>query len=646
MKTWARCRRGHASPRNKLSYSKLIFRQITNQTAWSSVSLQCKLNCHCLGLPYALFLPAQLNLTDKLQNWFQNRRAKAKQQRKQEEFEVNQGQPFTSAVEDDQDDDVDLQAETKVSAQAHQQDSTPLAMPAPASESAATSIDQKASQEASWASLQRALTQAKAEQVKHHQEIMHHTQMQRAQSNGVVPHQIPNQLSNEPPSNPAFVHAPPPWQHRQSLMEPWSPTNQFQDTTFDFGFGHAQSAASHDNTQQRHPADFIPETQVMPQGPWQEGLPTPTGTMADNVEAHFIGSPDLHLPQYPGSRRGSVAESLTANFGHFALASESPQSASSSCHIVPEVLRQPDGPLDLAARRKRPRPAALTSSALRSRSYGALTSVSPTVRPGMMPAPHAVRHVKSTGHSLNARFGGIRKASSAQRSPINVATFAEAEAFHRLMAQQAAANAQSYGPDASTPIVPTSAGFHTPTQTDEHSGFAIQRMDLASRFQLPNTQHLTLNTTSPPATPFDPHFVHHGQHLSMPPVSAPPQYATFPEFTPPYSAGPLTNSSWSDAPLTSPDMPNFPQVTYIPSLKYAPKMESPQSQFQQFVLPSDSKPDLHTTNASPEQKKMEFFIQEFPNQKEEHAHVAQQLASNRPKNYVFANSAPSDYDQS
>ena len=46
----------------------------------------------------------------------------------------------------------------------------------------------------------------------------------------------------------------------------------------------------------------------------------------------------------------------------------------------------------------------------------------------------------------------------------------------------------------------------------------------------------------------------------------------------------------------------------------------------------------------PEGKKTEFYIQEFPGQKEEHAHVAQQLAqSSKPKNYVFANTTQGDF---
>ena len=514
-----------------------------------------------------------------------------------------------------------------------------------------TPTDLKTSKEASWASLQRAIRQA--EMAKNQQQAFQQTQMQRSGSSSEMSQQPhPMQLPMRALHHQSYGSMPPQWQAKQSLMDPWSPSHTFQDTTFDFGFDHSDpSDVCKDAINEMPPPGFVPDHLSTTHDAWREALHTTQGVIGDKVEAHFLASPDMPLPQYPESRRGSAAESLTANFGTFALASESPQNMASSTPMMIEALRQSEGPLDIAARRKRPRPAALTSASLRSRSYGALTSVSPTFRPGMTPAAHTVRHVKSTGHNLNARFGGIRKASSAQRSPINVSTFAEAEAFHRLMARQAAAAAQSHGVPVSgsecpTPVVSPGLAINTQMQHDDGTGFTGQKFDLTSRYQLPVTQHLTQATASPPVTPFNAEFAHHHPHLSMPPVSAPPQYATFPEYTPPYSAGPLTNSSWSDAPLTSPDMPNFPPVTYIPSLNHPQKMESPHPHFQHFVLPSDSKSDLNRIGPTPEQKKTEFFIQEFPNQKEEHANIAQQLVQNRPKNYVFANTAPSDYDQS
>jgi hypothetical protein len=171
-----------------------------------------------------------------------------------------------------------------------------------------------------------------------------------------------------------------------------------------------------------------------------------------------------------------------------------------------------------------------------------------------------------------------------------------------------------------------------------------QSMDLATRYQLPMTQHLTLTTASPPTTPFALEFDHSQGGYSMAPVSAPLQYASLPDYTPPYSAGPLTNSSWSDAPLTSPELPSFPPVTYIPSINHSQKSESFSGHFHDFILASDCKPESDSGSSTSESKKTDFLIQEFPNQKEQHANVARQLAQNKPKTYVFANTAPSDYD--
>ena len=68
--------------------------------------------------------------------------------------------------------------------------------------------------------------------------------------------------------------------------------------------------------------------------------------------------------------------------------------------------------------------------------------------------------------------------------------------------------------------------------------------------------------------------------------------------------------------------------------------------YPNFVLPSEGKTGYEGGDHVPETKPTEFYIQEFPNQREEHAHIAQKLPANKPKNYVFANTAPGDYDQS
>jgi hypothetical protein len=358
-----------------------------------------------------------------------------------------------------------------------------------------------------------------------------------------------------------------------------------------------------------------------------------------------LQSPELPSPIYHDSRRSSGTEALAANFGSFALAT--PIDDYHSDLDGPDDLSPPGTHIDIASRRKRPGPAALTSASLRSRSYGALTSTSPTVRSGFTPPSHTVRHVKSTGHSLNARFAGVRKPSSAQRSPVNT-SFAQAEAYQRLLLQQASDNGQitSHSVGSATPIA--SPGLSINTQVGDT--LLAHKAEIARSYQLAASQHLTLATASPPATPFGNEYIQH----QPPPVSAPPQYAAFADYTPPYSAGPSTTSSWPDAPLTSPEVPGFSTHTFSQVQRMShgsdPGAWNPHNIHpSHFVLPSDDRHSYHGSsdhmaNMHPA-KPPEFFIQEFPKQKEEHARAAQALSQSRPKNYVFANTAPADYDQ-
>lgn len=435
--------------------------------------------------------------------------------------------------------------------------------------------------------------------------------------------------------------------------ETWSaPPQHFQDTSFDFGFGSEDPPSiSLENPAfqciERQSGYVTPIAASVESWPHHLQMPQPLfhERMGPNGD---LQSPELPSPGYHDSRRSSGTEALAANFGQFALAT--PVDDYHSDLDGPDSLGQPEAHMDLASRRKRPGPAALTSASLRSRSYGALTATSPTVRSGFTPPTHTVRHVKSSGANLNARFAGVRKPSSAQRSPINT-SFAQAEAYHRLLLQQVGDGRQ---------MAPTSTiGSTTPTaspglsiDTQVPGSLDAHKAEIARSYQLAASQHLTLAASSPPATPFGPEYA-----AQQPPsISAQPQYAMFADYTPPYSAGPLTNSSWPDAPLTSPDISNFPAHSHSFTHLQRMSQASDPGVFHhhnvhpsQFVLPSDGRLSYHGSADSPPSHVMskppEFFIQEFPKQKEEHAHAAQQLPPNRPKNYVFANTAPSDYDQ-
>ncbi|KIX07246.1 uncharacterized protein Z518_01899 [Rhinocladiella mackenziei CBS 650.93] len=588
-------------------------------------------------------LAIQTNLKiQRVGNWFQNRRAKAKHEKKREEYEAQ-----NAAKTDDNSKPGDANGAT-VSTTPKQEIASPTrSVASPKKEekpiTPTSPIKVKIagdSKEAGWASLQRALGQAKAAHAQ--QAPQPEVTMPPPQSMSTT--QLPLRVNGHQPSSSTSSISK--WSTQHASAVPYPSPITLQDTSFDFGFDQdvLTNTSSQANTAGDPIVDYVPEPFVVTPEDWQETLTTPTGhAQQQNEPVAVLPSPGLTMPSYPSSRRQSTTEELSNNFGNFALVSSSPN--------VPMGRRgsQPfcpphSGPLDIAARRKRPRPAALTSASLRSRSYGALTSVSPTFRQGVMtpPVPHAVRHVKSAGQSLNSRYAGIRKASSAQRSPMCVPNFAEAEAFDQLMAQQAAA-AQSLA-DLPAPMLSPDLYPNDPMTDPEKNPYFAQSEDLPHQFSMPTTQNLAITTTSPPITPLVPDFMAgaQSQQSLVPPASAPPQYASFPDYTPPYSAGPLTNSSWPDAPLTSPDVPSFPPVTYVPSLGYPSQSDGPNGPFQQFILPSDNKSDLGL-DLQADQRKTEFYIQEFPNQKEEHAHVAQQLAQQKPKNYVFANTAPQDY---
>ncbi|EXJ91127.1 hypothetical protein A1O1_04236 [Capronia coronata CBS 617.96] len=589
-------------------------------------------------------LAIQTNLKfQRVGNWFQNRRAKAKQQKRQEEFEAQNGsqkQPESKETPSAGTPKRETQAETRAEA------ASPMrSVPSPSKRSQSSAQNSPSPvrltdrfKEASWASLQRALGQAKAAQNKQptQPKVTMPPPELPPQS---VPMQLPLRMNGHHPSFSASSL--PTWPNQPPSAAPYPSPMTLQDTSFDFGFDTEPSNTSSQGTDSNDAmADFIHDSFVVTPEDWQEPLATPKGMpQQQNDPSNTLPSPGLTMPSYPSSRRESATDDLSNNFGNFALVSSSPTVRTH--RRASELIRPPQsGALDIAARRKRPRPAALTSTSLRSRSYGALTSVSPTFRQGVMntpPVPHTVRHVKSAGHSLNSRYAGVRKSSSAQRSPMCVASFAEAEAFNQLMAQQAI-NAQTL---AELPAPSLSPDLVADTQMNDPEKNPFRARNINPMLA---TQNLSGTTASPPGSPMMGTSMMRGlsQQSLCPPASAPAHYSSFQDYTPPYSAGPLTNSSWSDAALTSPEMPSFPSVSYVPSLGYAGLSDGLHGQYHHAVLPSDHKSDL-TYDAQLDRRQTEFYIQEFPNQKEEHANIAQHLSQQKPRNYVFANSAPQDY---
>lgn len=594
-----------------------------------------------VSIPTSIYVSVSLTHS---QNWFQNRRAKAKQQRKQEEFENSQQQqqqPQTGShstqdqVEDDDEDDDDKQEEDEeYNKQELTDPRTDIWRQKPESSLSQTRNTQSVDvRELGYASLNRALAAAEAAQ--HTQSAV--TQLPPAldEKFAMPPPEMPRQTAL--PQSVMPIHAMPAfplhttqsnWCTPQEVQPVWpsSPINA-SDMNFDFGFDTSVTQNLNESIDLTSPSNTTCSQTYGPISPDEWEAPMITPTMPVHPQTDFrqpLQSPCFPLPTYASSsRRPSIADSLTNNLEQIVLTANSgnasfPHSAS----VSPGTS---DSGIGLAARRKRPGLAPLKGEALRSRSHGALTaSASPTFRPGMTPpTAQPLRHSKSTGYSLNSQYAGVRKSSLPRKSPL-AASFAESD-FQKFMAHKMI---DHEGHSQLTPINTTYtrhpslpeqalAQFHA-HQMPKH---ATQMAERPTRSQM----------ASPPITPFQTDFFNGMHPASMMPSSIQAQYASTADWTPPYSAGPLTNSSLSDAPLTSPDFAHFspfPPVQYIPSLSPATHGRTDEPSNHWLFSADDSPRPMALPNTAAMNKAADDFkinLYEFPNQKEAHAQATRQL---------------------
>lgn len=570
-----------------------------------------------------------LNLP-RVANWFQNRRAKAKQQRKQEEFESAQKQMAASkqgAGQKSTDDDDDEEDEEEPNQESEVQDGQQSAAsttdeetkiqssPSPTRGPTRPEVSISARDRAD-ASLRRAIAAAEA---------MHKAQTPKSVAEEPKPERPSSPIKRsqnqaQPQPLPQFGD----WARSSELQTSWlpSPTTGC-DMSFDFGFNGSDAQLLPEHAILPSPADSTSQGFKSPEA-WESNAITPT--MANHHHSqiqHPITSSGISMSSYVGSRRPSAADTLTNNFNDIEIANVGPRMSFQTSGSVSSSASE--NGTDLASRRRRPRPAALVSASLRSRSYGALTAASPTFRQGMTPpTTQTLRHVKSTGHSLNGHYAGIRKSSIPQKSPLHY-SFAEAEAFQQLMAQKAKQNETK---QALSPVETCSMAL---SRAQEHVMAAMAQQN-TSLVDLPPT---TL-VQSPPVTPFNQSFF--GQPPSMLATSIQQQYASASE-TPPYSAGPMTNTSW-DFPLTSPDVASFPQTSLLPNMPFTTAGED--AALNAWMCASDHSPACGG-GTSTGHRDAEWYIHEFPGQKEELAHTTQLLDRPAPRHYAFENRGQQDF---
>ncbi|KAL4809601.1 hypothetical protein BDV18DRAFT_132424 [Aspergillus unguis] len=278
--------------------------------------------------------------------------------------------------------------------------------------------------------------------------------------------------------------------------------------------------------------------------------------------------------------------------------------------------------LDLAARRKRPRPAAIGTS--RSSSILPTSAMSPTTR-GQ--SHNTVKQSKSA-QSLNSHYAGIRKASS-QRSPLNLSTFTETGVL------------SSAKTELSTMLQPVTTGLAPPTpltpedfqhllpNTPSTDTYCLSAQPTSHMF--PTTQPMQINMASPPATPLGVDMMSTYQYPGVaPPMSAPAHYTTFPDYG--CESG-MPGRSWEATSMPSPEVTFQSQCPLdLASMSYEQALESHEGGASGSPF---CETDLQTGEAKA--ANTEFHLYEFPDQDEAHRFVAQQLPNQKPKAYTFAN---------
>ncbi|GIK02825.1 hypothetical protein Aspvir_006887 [Aspergillus viridinutans] len=599
-------------------------------------------------------LAAQTNLSlPRVANWFQNRRAKAKQQKRQEEFERMQkakaeAEEAVRNKADSADDTSDSNQSDKTT-----KDETDKANDTKKSESGASGEQKKTStssrskhqktrsesaREATFASLQRALNAAVAAREHYGSECEQDQSDDNSVGGSVSPPTFPLSARANDHDDSESAHS--------VLNTPFSAWESAKDSSASWTSQSAQESFGYTGlATPSFPTTEVSLQRVSQGEEWASQLATSAESLPSHRASMDVGSSSYGTIHYSGkpelSRRES-SEELTSTLQGIGI------DASGSPHGLSQLTgrsswKDAGKELDLAARRKRPRPAAIGTSRSSSMLAGS-SAMSPTMR---LPngSGHGVRQSKSA-QSLGSRYAGVRKASAAQRSPFNLATFAEggtlnSKAEMSSMLQPAVTTGALAPP---TPLTPEDF-HHLLPATPSDGGYCLSAQPTSHLF--PTTQPMQINIASPPATPLAVDMMSSYSYQGIaPPMSAPAHYTTFPEYSS-CDGAPLTGRSWADATSMPPSEQSFAARCQMemPSVSYEQAVD-PTGATADIGMFSTKDIDMHMSTGAPveDARPTEFQIQEFPEQQEIHRFVAQQLPSHKPKAYTFAaNSTPHNF---
>ncbi|KAI2790093.1 hypothetical protein POX_d05597 [Penicillium oxalicum] len=515
-------------------------------------------------------LAAQTNLSlPRVANWFQNRRAKAKQQKRQEEYEkMQKAKAEAEEAVRQKSDAVDRSTESRQPAdqEGSEGSSTPQAEDSDTTINASTSEPKKedgktrkhqktkseTAREATLASLQRALNAACAARDRftgRKESKAESTRKEQSESPAAMgpPMQIPKSQESRSQTPYATGYS---GSVDQKECASWHSTQ-----------GQAETRATHrlSEAPRSMPVDMDGFTGMQYASPGEDWPEPSHGQLPEHAS---LGFTDM---QYPGTiqtpeisitRRESVdALTILGGIGIHTGDSGMPQS---STNAAGASWGESGKELDLAARRKRPRPAAIGTAPSRTLNPStSMSSLSPTGRAaGSLGAGHSMRHTKSA-QCLNTRYAGVRKSSAAQRSPLNF-TFAESGSMKASKADmlRPSVSAASLAPP--TPLTPQDFQHFLPASPTD-SSYCVSAHSRTNFF--PTSQPMQINLASPPATPLDIYSPFAYQNIA-PPMSAPAHVSAFPEYMN-CDTMPLTARSWVDTGSIS--SPEFTSGLSVPA---------------------------------------------------------------------------------
>ncbi|KAJ5091843.1 hypothetical protein NUU61_006713 [Penicillium alfredii] len=622
-------------------------------------------------------LAAQTNLSlPRVANWFQNRRAKAKQQKRQEEFEKMQ--KAKAEAEDAarrKSETLDQLSESRQASNTPKEEAEPSLPSKPTPVASTSESDSKAehnanrkhqktksetAREATFASLQRALNAAVAarnrfsrrgdsrgkQESSQEDEAVSPTSMAPPKTTGK------SQNNRQANANSSFSD----WPDAKEESSSWTPqaSHGTPETTSFSATGQVLPEVPNSSQSMQHNVNAYSGTQLPPHTEeWEEGAEEQRSTHGRGSDAGLVYGNmqypmSLQPPNISLSRRES-SDALTASLEGIGICTTDSSGLSQSLGRAAGASWKESGKeLDLAARRKRPRPAAIGTSGNRSLAAStSMSSLSPTSRMPSSGAGNSMRHSKST-QSLNSRYAGVRKASAAQRSPLNF-TFAESGSMKATKADMLRPSVSTSTLAPPTPMTPQDLqGFMPASPTD--SNYCLSAHSATQFF--PTSQPMPVNIASPPTTPLDLYSSFPYQNIA-PPMSAPAHVSNFPEYAP-CDPVPMTARSWAETASLSPEFSNgIPgaQSSTVSPLGYETAIEHAGQPFG--IEPVSGSPSLiysiedadmrGSADPNGERKPTEFMMHEFSEQPDAHRFVSQQLSSAKPKAYPFSNNTTSTH---